>query len=263
MNKAQNKMSTVIHINERERSYAFHASVRKIVLLGISLPMFGMFFGILWSIFFDMERTTATHCLVKNYLPSISAAFNYFPTSSVWRICISLHLFTKIVLFYLTTMNRSKKMNQLSLLAPYQGSLSKFATTMNGIENFSLLCLTMITSKENKTIHVISFTFFVISSISYIVSIYLLYSSMVLETQLERKSLRLKKRYCTINILSFLLVVYSYYRHNAYCEPGVYTMFAFFEYIFVLSNIGFHYTESLDFHSYSCIVGEDRKISSS
>ncbi|PIK34743.1 putative post-GPI attachment to proteins factor 2 [Apostichopus japonicus] len=51
----------------------------------------------------------------------------------------------------------------------------------------------------------------------------------------------LDKRCCFVTAMGF------YYLHNAYCRPGVYTIFAFLEYIIVLSNIAYHVCVSLDF----------------
>lgn len=51
-----------------------------------------------------------------------------------------------------------------------------------------------------------------------------------------------------------VLAMYLYWRHNAYCEPGVYTLFALAEYCVVLSNIAFHSTLYYDFHGKSVIL---------
>lgn len=49
-------------------------------------------FIVLWAMFTDLESATYTHCGVKNYLPSLSAAMGGFSLSqTVWRIAIALH----------------------------------------------------------------------------------------------------------------------------------------------------------------------------
>lgn len=59
---------------------------------------------------------------------------------------------------------------------------------------------------------------------------------------------------CAGSIISMVLAMYLYWRHNTYCEPGVYTMFALAEYCIVLSNIAFHSTLYYDFHGKSVIL---------
>lgn len=59
--------------------------------------------------------------------------------------------------------------------------------------------------------------------------------------------LRMKRRMLSVNVGSLLMCAYLFYRHNTYCEPFVFSVFAFFEYVFVLSNIAFHSTYRFDF----------------
>ena len=67
-------------------------------------------------------------------------------------------------------------------------------------------------------------------------------------SSLVRKSLYYKKIMMVTNFSSILGAIYCYWRHNAYCEPGMYSVFSFFEYSVVLSNMAFHFTSYFDFY---------------
>lgn len=47
-------------------------------------------FCLAWSIKFNFHESTATHCRVDNYLPSLSATLDFTPQRDVWRAFIGL-----------------------------------------------------------------------------------------------------------------------------------------------------------------------------
>jgi hypothetical protein len=57
----------------------------------------------------------------------------------------------------------------------------------------------------------------------------------------QEKLARSKRlRWFTINILSFFISLYFYFRHNDFCEANIYSMYCLFEYFVVLTNIAYH-----------------------
>lgn len=218
----------------------------------IFLPVLGFFFSIIWSLIFNFEKTTWTHCRVVNFLPSISAAFNYPPSSFVWRICIAFHAaprFLLIAVYY--QYNRRRRMKQTNSLSRYQGLLSRFAAFSNAVENFSLIILSNVSSGENKAIHVLGFTCFVLFSMSYMSTMCTMHSATSHDTHNQRIAWKMKKMSCLVYFVSLTVAIYFYKRHNKHCEPYVYTMFALCEYFVVLSNMTFHYAATYEFDDYS------------
>lgn len=55
------------------------------------------------------------------------------------------------------------------------------------------------------------------------------------------------KIFCT-NTFAWIFALFFYVRHNNYCETGVYSLFAASEYVFVLTNILFHFQAYYDFN---------------
>ena len=63
------------------------------------------------------------------------------------------------------------------------------------------------------------------------------------------------ERMFTFYVSSFLISLCFYIRHNLYCEPYVYSLFSFFEYLTVLANIGYH---SIIFYDLSLFTNDFR-----
>lgn len=58
-------------------------------------------FCLSWSIKFNFHESTATHCRVENYLPSLSATLDFTPQREIWRACVCLTGFPRFLISYL------------------------------------------------------------------------------------------------------------------------------------------------------------------
>ena len=58
-------------------------------------------FCLAWSVRFNFHESTATHCRVNNYLPSLSATLDFTPQRDVWRSCIGLSGIPRYFIAYL------------------------------------------------------------------------------------------------------------------------------------------------------------------
>lgn len=63
-----------------------------------------------------------------------------------------------------------------------------------------------------------------------------------------------KRRIAIINFTAIVTALYLYDRHNRFCEPGVYSMFSFLEYIVIVANIIYHLQAYHDLGEYSILV---------
>ncbi|TRY72728.1 hypothetical protein TCAL_00266 [Tigriopus californicus] len=220
-------------------------SFPRFAVVTVSLPLASFVFCIGYSYLYNFRRTTATHCNVWNFAPSISSAVSVFkPQYYVWRLGIALHsaprlLLARMYYFYYRQGLRGRFRN-----------LARATFTFNVIENLALLLLSFAASKDDFSLHKACFIAFIASSSLYLICSYLIVSSLwwASRTPLENSSLFLKKSIMSVNLATIVLSLYFYYRHNTYCEPGVYSLFSICEYVIVLTNMGYHFTSYYDFH---------------
>ncbi|XP_072040518.1 post-GPI attachment to proteins factor 2-like [Amphiura filiformis] len=215
-----------------------------------SIMAVGFGLAILLAVLFNFKATTATHCKVVNYLPSISAAIAKPPSSYVWRFVITITAVQRFAAVRFHYLQYSKVASKRSMYPV----LCRLCFLCELIEILALVGLTCISSNENTSMHENLFVTFQVCSMVFMLLMCIVYSwasgrlpGSSSKTLWERRSLQLKILTFLINLSCFLIAVYFYFRHNAYCEPGVYSLFAFFEYLVVLSNIGFHATVTYDF----------------
>ncbi|XP_065215616.1 post-GPI attachment to proteins factor 2-like isoform X2 [Planococcus citri] len=245
------KSKHLIFNYDETKGYYLCFPLSKLIWCTISLPFFAFIFCVVWSILYNFEETTFTHCKVWNFLPSISAAIgNHMTQYIVWVTAVTLHSgprFLFISIYYRYYLKMIKHQKQY---------IAKVACTLNVIENISLLGLTYLSSAGSYAIHEKCFITFMASSELYMLLTCILFRyhrKTNTMDKFEAFSLRMKTRLLIVNAISFSTAGYFFLRHNKYCEPGIYTLFAFFEYIVVLSNMAFHLTALFDFKD-QCIT---------
>lgn len=109
------------------------------------------------------------------------------------------------------------------------------------IEDLLLCTLTMVSSSDNKAIHVFSFAgFMIFAHLHFVTALMTSIRARSPFTEDERRWFRYRVFYACAHLGVFLLAIYLYWRHNTYCEPGVYSIFALCEYTVVAMNICFH-----------------------
>lgn len=110
----------------------------------VFLPLTAFIFCVVYSILFNFERATFTHCNVFNFLPSISAAIgSYSPQKEVWQIAIYLHFIPRF-LISLVYYQYNK-----DILTPETIVFRVLAFILNVTENLALVTLSYWTSSSN------------------------------------------------------------------------------------------------------------------
>jgi post-GPI attachment to proteins factor 2 len=225
----------------------------------VSLPLFSLIFCFFSAIIFQFEAVNETVCNVRNTVPSISAITGVTPQRYIWRVCIALHCAPRFAIGFIYWYYY---MQRTVYIAPSQVSLYqwlvRFAFWVYTIENACLVGVTYVANVENYPIHEKIFVGFMVSSIVYELLVLIIFRwchPQMKSQPLIASSYRIKK-VCFVLILLFTAgLLYNFFRHRWYCEPGAFTFFSAFEYGIAIVNIAFHFTATKEFQHMSWTFG--------
>lgn len=210
-----------------------------------SMPLIALILCVIIALCTDFERATRTHCEVPNILPSISVAIgDFFWGRILWKTLIFAHLPPRVLAAFAYAQIFRTPFESRGLTF-----LRYFTCILNLTELFFLGLLSAFNSKDNHSMHVFAFSVFQISSMlhaGFHIRLYLLSGRSESNRQC-RKSFQLKKRYFFESSILLACCTAAYIRHNVFCEPYMFSLFATFEYSLVVTNILFHSTFRLDF----------------
>ncbi|KAK0170647.1 hypothetical protein PV328_008474 [Microctonus aethiopoides] len=246
MSKVKYNLEYTFLAEDNEQShYRIVIPFTKIAYFTVALPFFGFIVCVIWSIIYNFEHATSTHCQVYNVLPSISAAIGHYrPQRDIWKTVIAAQAFMRALIFFMY-----RNYYQETAYHWAQGIIN-FTLFTYALENISLVTLSFWTSNENYAFHKLSFIIFLIMSCIHMCLTCYIGKECRHTTRdiMERISISLKMRIMIMNVLSILLACYFFWRHNAYCEP--------LEYLVVLTNMGFHLTAAWDFAGRSLLISK-------
>ncbi|KAL5962598.1 Post-GPI attachment to protein factor 2, partial [Taenia solium] len=211
--------------------------VRRFLPVLAALPVTSLIICVVWTVAEDPSGLTRTHCAIPNYVPSLSASVSSGLRKRIWIASIGLSCAARI--FVHSTYNFS--LSHLADVPIRMGFLLQAHYWLHLIEILCLFLLTIFTSKENFPIHRNAFSLFVIScSLFGFLDLHILRGLQNTYPSLTH-SIRRKSHFYALMTVSILLSALCYLLHNRYCISHVYSIFALFEHIFILSNLAFHY----------------------
>lgn len=221
-----------------------------LVFIFAGLPFSALLISIILSILLNWDESTRTHCNVANFLPSISAAITLEPQKYFWRLFVGIHGTPRMAHAFAIRNLLLKSFKKTFQTLNFFKFFCNFVCFLNLSEIFFLLLLTSVSSTENHEWHKFFMIGFCFCSIFYMIFCTFLYNKSGLRKNhfKSEKSFKFKLFFLKVEILVIFLAIYFYRRHNLFCEPIIYSFFAFCEYFFVIFNILFHSTSFFDFY---------------
>ncbi|XP_063727543.1 post-GPI attachment to proteins factor 2-like [Symsagittifera roscoffensis] len=198
--------------------------------------------GILMCLFMsaviDQHALTSTSCgpLTYNFIGTISAANNVYPIGLIWQllnmVTVSLRMFHGFCL-YRFLVSKQQKSTQ---------TLSTITYTVYFLECFFLLMVSVIPSDENLEVHCTMFLGFALAAVVHQGCRLREFKLCGKRSPEIAKAYKRLKKICIIGSLLLFVALSFSYLHFISCVSGAYSLFAAFEYMYVIyGNIYFHH----------------------
>lgn len=221
-----------------------------------SFPLVSLWLSLAISISYDFNRiiVNQNHCKpserLSNFLPSISACIgDFYPQFSIWRCNVMLYVwqrfFAAIVSYYHyedATKGTCTIMNRFRLLSSF-------------VENIGLVFLSAVSSSDRLIVHEISFGFFCGGAVSVMILTNLLIRQWIsvendanernemnvrCTIDTAKKALNWRTKSSFFNIVCLVGALCMYNLSKQCSSYPMYSIFALFEWLYVISGILFH-----------------------
>ncbi|GFN75014.1 post-gpi attachment to proteins factor 2 [Plakobranchus ocellatus] len=248
----------------KKQNNFFNIAFTQVIALSCLLPLGGLFICEILCCLLVFDESTSTKCdksdHVWNFLPSVSQATGQFaPQKHIWRIVIALHATPRFAIAFGYFSLHLLVFSDGSSLSRAFRRLSGAACALHCTEILALVGLSFVSSTEDFEVHKFFFLTFLCSATIHMALMCFLqgWGTKAIKYWLSKKeqlSVRLKVRLFALHLLFLVSAMYFYYRHNKYCENGVYSLFGLCEILLIMTNIAFHATAMIDFHTTDLIL---------
>ncbi|KAK3746431.1 hypothetical protein RRG08_020068 [Elysia crispata] len=242
----------------------FDLSFPQVVAICCALPLGGLLVCEILCCLLAFKESTTTVCdkaeYVWNFLPSVSQATGLLsPQKYLWRVVIALHATPRFAIAYGYFSLHSVVFSDGSNPSRIFRRLARVACLLHCTEVLALVGLSFISSAEDFELHKFFFITFLLSATAHmgVMCAIQAWGTKAIKYWLSKKeqlSVMLKVRLFALHLVFLTAAMYFYYRHNKYCENGVYSMFSLCEILMITANIAFHGTAMIDFHSTDLIL---------
>ncbi|XP_064404861.1 post-GPI attachment to proteins factor 2-like [Halichondria panicea] len=212
-----------------------------------SIPFVSLFTVVSLGVYLHLDKVTTTHCKVPNIVPSISAVIGgVTPERYIWRFGMAFFSFPQLLnsFLYYNFFGQSSAASE-----KWYRTLNKLVWLLFVVQNLSLFGLTYVSSVEYFPFHRNCFILFVVCSMLHMILFLTIFYYGRPSTYRDNISFRLRLAFAASHISIFLISLYFYWRHNTYCEPYVYSIYGFCEYLVVLTNVAFQTVQAVDFQN--------------
>ena len=204
---------------------------------------------------YNFHSATWTECTYSdgtvNFLPSISASISDVPQRYIWRgmiaMVFAMHPFHAVVAFACS----KRGWGGFDDEPEPRGRLwlRRVVALLWLIEQFGLLLITVVSSTDDNEVHQVGFVAFAIAAVlrQPLSCLALRWTCNEERTPLSQFNFKVKCAFMVANTVSLMGAIACYvWQESVSCVDYVYSAFAFFEWMFVWTNIFFHQTIIFD-----------------
>ena len=207
-----------------------------LTVLSMGVATSGLWLCLFFSLWHNGREVTHTHCRVPNVLGSISTCIGDFnPQRSFWKITVMLYLPQRV----LATWPLAAVYEEWSKGQRWKTNVARAVAHL--VEQLALGLLTAISSSEHLLLHEVAFGTFALAGM-----VNMGLTCSLLEGGRGARgggggegvggSLKWRRACALMALASLVLAICFFYVHNAYCISYGYSLFALFEWLFVLAN---------------------------